>query len=416
MLSDSSDDLVLYAPISNDTRYVEFKIHHKSRSLPASSWSLIRTVIASVPEVREKFIVGFPVGARYQETPPPFLRNLTVIDSRSLGAGRLTQEQGDVYFDLLSPLLREMGVGHVYVATDSARSIAENAASFSSSGTVVILGGDTSAHEFINALQPLHSESTCEMRLVVVPVGTGNALASSVGLMSPLAAVQRLFLASSCDFVPLSTFPVQFPGESIPLQYALVVASWGFHSALVADSDTPELRQAYRSDPSGRFKEAARLNLETLQQTYEGEVSGGAQYGPRHSYLLFTTVTHLEASFCISPHSHPPSSKKLHMVAIEPFESIEEQKSQLMGIMMKVYDNADHLKDSRVTYTLVDGDVYVDVKDQPSGNRRWCIDGKIIVSPVGSVCIKEPTHICKGWQLKVLPGNRSDMRLPKTFS
>lgn len=410
MSSDSSDDLVLYAPISNDTRFVEFKIQYKSRSQLASSWSLVRTVVDSVPEGCENYVAGFPVGANYQEKTPSFLRNLTIIDSRVPGTSRLTHENGDVYFDLLSPLLRETGVGHVYVATVSAHSIAENAASFSSSGTVVILGGDTSAHEFINALQPLYPGFTCEMRLVVIPTGTGNALASSVGISSPLAAVRRLFLASSQDFVPLSTFPVQFPGGSIPLQYALVVASWGFHSALVADSDTPELRRAYRSNPSGRFKEAARINLETLQQTYEGEVSGGAQYGPRHSYLLFTTVTHLEASFCISPHSHPPSSNEMYMVAIEPFASIEEQKSQLMDIMTKAYDNGGHLKDPKVTYKYVDGDVYVNVKEQPARNRRWCIDGKIIVSPAGSVCIKTPTHICKGWQLKVLPGSLSDSR------
>lgn len=369
-------------------------------------------IVDKIPKEFSALVTTIPMSAPYQSKVPCHLKNVTVIDSRPPNS-RSAGMYGDPYFDLLGPLLRNLGIGHVYVSTDSASSIADNAKSFSASGTVIILGGDTSVHEFVNALAPVTNLGT-EIRLVVIPTGTGNALSISSGLPTPIDAVRRLFLSDSQDFVPLSTLPVRFPGRAESEHRVLVVASWGLHSALVADSDSQEMRAKFKEDPNERFKEAARINLNNILQRYKGEVLVSDNhdvyhhvYGPEHSYLLFSLMTYLEPNFLISPESQPPSDNIVHMVAIRPFDSLEVQSDRIMNIMMKAYDQGKHVKDPLVDYIPLKNKIRIEVDSrQDVQMRRWCLDGKVVISNPGIVELGTPTHFYNGWMLKILRGPR----------
>lgn len=375
----------LIAPTSTPRQYYEYRIKgFEDAEIP--DWKVQRTVVSNVKPEHEHLLVHYPAGSVDQEQVPQFLRNMTVLDSRRI----VKKPKHDIFSDLLGPLFREFGIHYVYVATTSADTLKESAQSFTSSSTVTLLGGDTSLHEFVNAL-PLVKKDLNSIRFAVVPTGSGNALANSVGLLSPVLAIQRLFLARGHDFKPLSTFRIQFPHVSLQ---AIVVASWGLHSALVADADTPEMRARYE-DASLRFQHAARSNLNDLLQVYRSQ-------GRLHSYLLYTCVSLLEQNFLISPKSEPPSSNKLFKLRIKAYSHIQEQASRLMEIMMKAYDGGRHVEFEDVEYGQVHGTEIVHVDEQDEMMRRWCIDGRIEISPPGEVRIFQPQHSYNGWKLLIL--------------
>lgn len=159
---------------------------------------------------------------------PRHLRYMTIINSTHSGVHR----SSDIYFAILAPLLQRFGMSHVYVATSSPSSIPNHACSFTDPSTVVILAGDTSISEFINCLEPQSKLSASPnsatsnplsasqsgasasgshdlpLNLIVIPTGTGNALANSSGLDSIPKAISRMFLGTP---KPLASFQVEFP-------------------------------------------------------------------------------------------------------------------------------------------------------------------------------------------------------------
>lgn len=348
---------------------------------------------------------------------PQHLRNITVIDSVRSG----THRSSDLFFRVLLPILEEFGLPRVYVSTTGPDTIALHARTFSSSSTIVLMGGDTSVHEFVNAL----TDTTEDLALsvVVIPTGTGNALASSVGIVSPATAVSRLLVGQPA---PLAAAPVRLPpgseeitlGGATPPQspndtVALVVVSWGFHAALVADAEHPEMRKL----GIARFRKAAETNAAKTQD-YQGsieyhesstdtttttetsdDVTTNTQklYGP-HAYVLLTTVTSLEPTFRISPASQPPSSRHIHMVQID-----EISGPDLMEIMGEVYDNASHVRDPRVRYKPLAGTSTITITDPRPDYRRICIDGRIISVPQdSSISVGEPSPHFRGWRLYMI--------------
>lgn len=264
-----------------------------------------------------------PDVSRQQSTSfPKHLKYMTIINSKTSGKKR----SSDIYFNIITPLLQKFGMSHVYVATSSAQSIPNHAKSFTDSSTVVFLAGDTSVSEFVNCLEPHENQF---LNLIIIPTGTGNALANSCGLTSIPKAISRMFLGSP---QPLANFRVEFPhgttivetaqdeqqsgsiyassnigGNSInnssdnstskstsdknfssqtatPDQpnllqlynkgyfssmifHSIAVVSWAIHASLVADSDSPELRHLGEA----RFKKAAEDNMARPQQ-YHGKI------------------------------------------------------------------------------------------------------------------------------------------------
>ncbi|VVT45975.1 uncharacterized protein SAPINGB_P000984 [Magnusiomyces paraingens] len=326
---------------------------------------------------------------------PRHLKYLTIINSTTSG----THRSSEIYFAILAPLLNRFGVSHVYVATSSKTSVKTHAQSFTDPSTVVLLSGDTSVSEFINCLgTPEHQlQPLC---LLVIPTGTGNALANSCGLSSIPIAISRLFLGNP---KPLANLFVEFPpgshtgsdqdesssdndrpssscstvvdrsgsagssdtavtdlGSSSALTfYAIAIVSWAVHASLVADSDSP----AYRTLGSTRFQKAAEENL-ARPQRYRGTVTLGvdstldvikppskqikAPYtlDHDHAYLLFSLVSKIEKTYTISPNSNPPSACELHVVHTD-YTSNEDLLAMMMapytdGAFFKLGDNVQY--------------------------------------------------------------------------
>lgn len=340
---------------------------------------------------------------------PDHLKNLAVIDSTYSGL----HKSSEVYFSVLLPLLKAFGLAHVYVSTTSPKTIPDHSKSFSSSSTVVFLAGDTSIHEFVNSLQ--ETKNNLRLTVVAIPTGTGNALSSSLGHKSIGHSISRLFLGST---IPLSNFKVKFPegstiqstGEPVESLKALVLTSWAFHAALVADSDSPE----YRALGPSRFVKAARENIERSQR-YVGRIkfkSDAKNYdlqGP-HFYVCFPAVSNLERDYLVSPNSYP-GDDSLHIVQINHSAG---DGQQVFEVLKKGYSNGKLVQDPNVLYrkldtpdsssTLSDLVATVQVNDTNPRNRRWCVDGRIILLGEGDKMVKlyRPSHRYNGWALFIV--------------
>ncbi|KAF1987335.1 hypothetical protein K402DRAFT_393042 [Aulographum hederae CBS 113979] len=283
---------------------------------------------------------------------------------------------------------------------------------------IVLLSGDGGVVDVINALlTPSPSSSYVPPTISLLALGTGNALAHSTGITADdtlglstlaLGSAKQLPLlkatfspgalaladeASRKESLPATVRTKAPDGTEVdaPTMYGAVVASWGLHAALVADSDTAE----YRKHGVQRFAMAANANLFPADGSpthpYQAQVSvlrslpesgGEEEWEPikreTHAYVLATLVSNLEKEFTISPASKPLSGT-LHLVEFGPMNGTE-----VMRVMGLAYQGGKHVDEEVVGYHEVEG-VRIDFKDGEKDERfrRICIDGTIIVVEQG---------------------------------
>lgn len=335
-----------------------------------------------------------------------------VIDSVKAGKGQKNTIDG-VYSRVIQPVFEKvLQVKHHYIATTSADSITKFAESLQLDEpvTVAILGGDTSVSEFVNGLAGNPSKGN--VNLVVLPTGTGNALALSLGLNDLHKALEKLFTATSPKplYLYLAALPkdtkILFRGEEVadaPAKfYFLVVFSWAFHASLVADSDTEELRQ----HGNERFKIAAQNNIGRPQK-YDGSVLIGSSKteGP-FAYLVITPAQSFEPGFKILPKGDI-HEQSLYVLSVGyEYEEILTGK-YLYDIMIEAYDNGRHVENPKTTYKKAERGDTITIHGQnllPQENRRFCVDGAIILLPKqaeSSVEVKSEGNEVNGWSLNV---------------
>lgn len=164
--------------------------------------------------------------------------------------------------------------------------------------------------------------------------------------------------------------------------YGAVVASYGFHATLVADSDTA----AYRKHGEARFGMVVK-NLLDEPHSYKARViitkSDGAEVvvgdkegKDEHAYVLATLVSNLQSTFRISPWSKPLDGS-LRLVRFGP-----RSGEDIMGIMTKAYDGGKHVNDTgndKVTYEEIER-IRIDFQEEGEEStwKRVCIDGLIV--------------------------------------
>ncbi|KAG0096757.1 hypothetical protein BGZ93_004021 [Podila epicladia] len=164
---------------------------------------------------------------------------------------------------------------------------------------IMVLGGDGTVHEIVNgvldALKNLYhaqSEFQPKIEFSVVPIGTGNSIATSLGIKSVQDAVDRylnsntqplrVMTVSTRDERPPTAPSVQVssPPSPVPFQewniqlYTVVVNSFGLHAATVYEAE------GFRSLGNDRFKLSTLKNIAFLQQ-YPATLD---LYGPIQRY------------------------------------------------------------------------------------------------------------------------------------
>ncbi|KAI0049677.1 hypothetical protein FA95DRAFT_816161 [Auriscalpium vulgare] len=298
--------------------------------------------------------------------------------------------------------------------------------------TVILVSGDGTLHEIVNALWAKRRERQTpypDINFVLIPGGTANALHSTLfppptapdatskspsESDSTLLASLRVFLSSIPRIIPLTVGSTTISSDSSSPETVLttVVASTSLHASILADSE------ALRASLPGieRFKVAAEANATRwyhAQATLTGPVS---RYDPATSafipleeqtlqlegpfaYFLSTTnVDRLEPAFRIAPFQRP-GLNSVDVLVVRPRRDVslggkdgEEErtafKNRLWGILGGAYANGTHVE-SRYD----DGEVIVeyfrakgwewepDEKDEKA--HLLCADGTIFTVPKG---------------------------------
>lgn len=161
--------------------------------------------------------------------------------------------------------------------------------------------------------------------------------------------------------------------------YGAVVASYGLHASLVADSDTTE----YRKHGAQRFGLVAKDLLfpqdGSLPHAYRADVTlfkdGGNVEIKRkeHGYILASLVSNLEKPFTISPASKPLDGQ-LRVVHFGPLGG-----ERTVAVIKEAYHNGNHVSFDEVGYESISGlRIQFDEAGESWKWRRCCIDGLIV--------------------------------------
>lgn len=322
--------------------------------------------------------------------------SIHVIVSTGSGTGKASE----VWEDSVKPHLQGKQY-HVHFTTSEhsvsnfTRDIFLPQANRGVSQSLILMSGDGGIVDVVNTLLSGHrTESYRRPAVTIVPLGTGNALAHSIGVTDVTSALQT-YENGTAKELPL--FRASFsPGarqlydearearelhheNGVPVAHGAVVCSWGLHAGLVADSDTAE----YRKFGAERFKMAAKEALYpedgSPPHVYRAKVSvkhpGTDLWQPiregEHAYILATLVSHLEKGFNISPQSKPMDGV-LRLVHFGPLYG-----DAAMEVMGKAYQGGQHVEDERVGYDAIDC-LKIEFEEGDAHWRRVCIDGKII--------------------------------------
>ncbi|EGE05147.1 Diacylglycerol kinase domain-containing protein [Trichophyton equinum CBS 127.97] len=334
-----------------------------------------------------------------------------------------TQKASSFFQQAVKPLLSQLRPeGHYAVhETESAETITRLArtvflpqALAGIQQTIILMSGDGGLVDLIRVLAEAPAASTLVRPVVcLVPMGTGNGLANSTGLLADSTlGLSRLVRGSPAD---LPAFCVRFPPGSMYVTdegrgrepvaaagvYGVVVVSWGLHASLVADSDTA----AYRRFGADRFKMAAQELLQpadgSASHSYSGSLILVQAKGkeeeeeeevvvvdrPSHMYVLVTLASQLEKGFTISPAS-APLEKQLRIVHFGPVPS--ERAGELMAL---AYAGGKHVDQPEVAYAAVEA-VRIRVAE-PDERWRRTPDSGVSLAPEA-----HPTfRTLRGWSV-----------------
>jgi diacylglycerol kinase family enzyme len=305
--------------------------------------------------------------------------------------------------------------------------------------TVILLSGDGGTIELLNGKAPGDDALATDVPLPIIaalPLGTGNGLFHSLhrplyvtsGAQAPSPTILGLRTLLRGQPKPLPSFRVDFTAgsrtityvspqdtgpstastgdvkeqsDTVSHLYGAIVASYGFHSQLVWESDTPE----YRKHGSKRFQMVAAELLKenheynaTVEVTSADGVKQSLIERRKHAYILATPVSNLEKTFTISPASKPLDG----ILRIVHFGPVPAQK--VMDIMMQAYNNGSHIgmkweaedgKAEQVGYEAIQ-QVKVTSNEEDPRWRKVCIDGTIVELPRGgsmTVSIQTRPHL-----------------------
>ncbi|KAJ5110723.1 hypothetical protein N7532_001258 [Penicillium argentinense] len=385
-----------------------------------SSIRLATINIPSIPVALTSFLAEIPIHLRCGEPVQ------VVISTRS-GTGTARA----VFQDLLRPFLRNLSVDYRVYETQSAQSILELSQSLflsrASTGvpqTIILLSGDGGLIDILDVFSKSKDAIRAAPTLALIPCGTGNAMASSMGLRSgPASGLAPLLRGQP---IPLPTFTVKLsPGSQMVTDegkgrvsiepgaesdtathhtmYGAVVASWGLHAALVADSDTTDYRRfgserfkmaakelLYPSDGSESHRFRGQITMTTTASDDDADLDLRSETVAEneHMYVLATLVPRLEKDFLISPDSVPLSGK-IRFLRFGP-----QSPEEAMRLMTLAYQGGQHVREESVTYREVES-LRIDFQEELERWRRVCIDGKIVVVEKGGwiVLSKEPRQL-----------------------
>lgn len=299
---------------------------------------------------------------------------LIVIDSVNSGTGgRRCGGPTDFYTVVMKPVLERVRGPYRYVRTESRDTIKHFAENFVTEPgkkyDILFLSGDTSVSEFINNLSPLYLLQTSKsISILPIPMGTGNALASSLGFKCPVVAFQK-YICNELSAKPLPIYELVLPDQSS--FYFFVILSMGFHANLLHCAEDPK----YKNMGVERFRVASQ----TVAQEYDLAVDISLNNDSYHRFAYFALVntSHLEPSYIPSPKSVVHRCE-LHVLGYDA--SLTQEA--LFSKIMKGYKNdlETDISETGTLYEPIRENFVLKVKNEvgaPVYRYDMCCDGEL---------------------------------------
>ena len=170
-------------------------------------------------------------------------------------------------------------VGH---AREIARGLDAEAAD-----ALVVLGGDGTVHEVVNGL--MARPDPAALPFGVIPAGSGNSLATDLGVLDPSVATQRILMGAAQPFDVL-----RVTGRGDPL-HAFNIVGWGLAA------DVGRLAERWRALGPGRY------SLMTVWSVLRGRVRSarlsvdGQTSEERLSFVMALNTRHTGTGMCLAP-------------------------------------------------------------------------------------------------------------------
>ncbi|KAH3666589.1 hypothetical protein WICMUC_005573 [Wickerhamomyces mucosus] len=312
-------------------------------------------------------------------------QDIFIIDSIYSGIGR---DNRDFYKDILKPIFKDLNINHNYIKTENDQSIINFIKDqIVKNSTIILLSGDSSIFEIVNTIANNNylKEKNFVINLGIIPLGTGNSIAYSSGILNEFDALKTLFNDSKISKLPI--YKVSFPiGKSFDINnnvqinslYFLVVVSWGVHAGLVHESEKPELKKLGVE----RFKLAFNNLISNPNLQYQGELYIEEEEEENNNnktilvpngnnlYTTILSVPLVEKTYKLSPHSNIKTNQ-LHLINIPELETRDE----FVKIIFLPYQDGAHINNKHVLYKDIGNSIVLKIQQD---NAKICVDGKII--------------------------------------
>lgn len=249
---------------------------------------------------------------------------LIILDSIKSGAGRT--EDNDFHSIVIKPILDVLNWNYSYIKTTSREFVRRFAQSLdlSENYEIWIISGDTTISEFFNHLPTEDLTVKPFLKILPLPMGTGNAWANSLGFDSPITSIRSYFNGGlKARDTPL--YGVTFPNGFSTIFF--IIFSLGFHANLLHACEDPK----YAKMGEERFKIAAQGILENYDLDLNITVDGITR---SYAYFALINTPNLEATYKPSPRS---SSLEKELRLLGYFSSLTH--SELVEKIMQGYQN-----------------------------------------------------------------------------
>eukprot|EP01060_Flectonema_neradi_P014500 TRINITY_DN2114_c0_g2_i1.p1 TRINITY_DN2114_c0_g2~~TRINITY_DN2114_c0_g2_i1.p1 ORF type:complete len:413 (+),score=50.59 TRINITY_DN2114_c0_g2_i1:127-1365(+) len=225
-----------------------------------------------------------------------------------------------------------------------------------SGDVIVVVSGDGVLHEVVNALAERDDVATTDIRLAVIPTGSGNGIAASLGIRCPRQAVNIILKGKE---TPLDAFTFTTETES---KFGILSVTYG----IIADVDIDS--EWLRGIGSLRFM------LYTIKAIFKMKrffcrFKGGPE-SDHVGLFCITNASHLSFETCISPQSRVNDG----LLNLQYIDSDKLTRMNSLKTMIKI-DSGEHLQQPNVTSKfLADLSVEVDPRN------KVVLDGELVSS------------------------------------
>ncbi|KAI7899695.1 ATP-NAD kinase-like domain-containing protein [Cokeromyces recurvatus] len=260
---------------------------------------------------------------------------------------------------------------------------------------IISMGGDGTLHEVVNGLvdaitipkEGQQQQQRQQIRLGVIPAGSGNAFALGMGIQSIEQATLKIikqekespFYMIEAKMGFAKDWPENCVYDNTDSIRLLVVMSWGFHAQVVSKS-----RYLRYFMGNARFSWVAMYLLTFLKQ-YQGDLllKNAKKYnrethqfdGPKttcmlddkqFTYFVVSKQDSLEKGFRVAPFASP-LTEEMDIIMLR-----NETRDKLTKVSLAAFQNGQHIDIEGVEYFKA-SELLLRVKDK----AELCLDGEI---------------------------------------